>query len=117
MGQDCRMADRRTMEDTVDERGSSHRWLALRDSGALDIAGQDIGPMVERFFGEREYEFARTVAAGAVPRLREALGIGPGDDLLDAICARFSGPGSSAELERWIAEQGIETEFWSRTGD
>jgi hypothetical protein len=111
------MADKRTMEDTNDERGSSHRWVRLHESGALEIGGQDIGPMVQRFFGEREYEFARTVPAAAVPALRAALGIGPGDDLLDTICARFDGPGSSDALERWIAEQGIETGFWSRAGD
>ena len=111
------MAAERTLEDTNDERGSSHRWVVLTDDGALHVRGQDIGPMVERFFGEREYEFARAVPAAAVPALRAALGIGPGDDLLDAICARFSGPGCSDALERYIAEQGIETEFWSRTGD
>jgi hypothetical protein len=111
------MAERRTLEDTLDERGSSHRWVTLTDAGGLHIGGQDIGPMVERFFGEREYEFARAVPPAAVPALREALGIGPGDDLLDAICARFNGPGSSDALERWIQELGIETEFWSRTGD
>jgi hypothetical protein len=111
------MADRRTLEDTLDERGASHRWVTMTGDGGLHIRGQDIGPMVERFFGEREYEFARAVAPAAVPALRDALGIGPDDDLLDAICARFNGPGSSDALERYIQERGIETEFWSRAGD
>jgi hypothetical protein len=111
------MPDKRTIEDSHDERGWFHRWLTLHDDGRLEIGGQDIGPIVERFLGGREYEFARTVAPEAIPGVRALLGLGAGDDLLDALCARFTGPGASDQLERYLQENGIETSFWSRVGD
>ena len=105
------------LESQVDEDGSVHRWVALRDDGTLVIAGQDIGALVQRFFGDREYEFARSVAPEQLPRVRELLGIKPDDDVLDAIAARFAEPGGSAGLERLLADGGVPTSFWSRTGD
>jgi len=88
-------------DDSVDERGSSHRWVTLHDDGRLDIAGQDLGPMVARFFGgATEYEFARSVPPDGVARLRELLGTGTDGDLLEAIRERFNGPGASHELAR-----------------
>ena len=105
-------------DDSVDGRDSSHRWVTLHDDGRLDIAGQDLGPTVARFFGgATEYEFARSVAPDGVARLRELLGIGPDDDLLAAIRERFYGPGASHALEKYVEENGIESKFWSRVGD
>ena len=111
------MSARRMLESQTDEDGSVHRWVALSDDGTLVIAGQDIGAIVQRFFGDREYEFARSVAAAELPRVRELLRLGPDDDLLDAIAARFAEPGGSASLERLLADGGVPTRFWSRTGD
>ena len=105
------------LESQTDEDGVVRRWVALGDDGTLVIAGQDIGAIVERFFGDREYEFARSVAPEDLPLVRELLGLGTGDDLLDAIAARFSEPGGSASLERLLADGGVPTRFWNRTGD
>ena len=106
------------LESQTDEDGVVRRWVALSDDGTLVIAGQDIGAIVERFFGEREYEFARSVAPDDVPLVRQLLGLGPaGDEWRDAIAGRFSEPGGSARLERLLTEGGVPTQFWSRTGD
>ena len=105
------------LESQTDEDGVVRRWVELGEGGTLVIAGQDIGAIVERFFGERQYEFARSVAAEDLPRVRELLGVGAGDDLLDAIATRFTEPGGSASLERLLADGGVPTRFWSRTGD
>ncbi|HUR85713.1 MAG TPA: hypothetical protein VMY78_10245 [Solirubrobacteraceae bacterium] len=105
-------------DDSVDGRDSSHRWVTLHDDGRLEIAGQDLGPKVERFFGEgAEYEFARSVAPEGVARLRALLGAAPDADLLEAIRERFNGPGASHALEKFVEEHGIESTFWSRVGD
>ena len=109
---------RRMLESQTDESGVVRRWVALNDDGTLVIAGQDIGAIVERFFGEREYEFARSVAPEDLPLVRQLLGLGTtGDDLLDVIAVRFAEPGGSARLERLLADGGVPTRFWSRTGD
>ena len=106
------------LESQTDEDGVVRRWVMLDDDGTLVIAGQDIGTIVERYFGEREYEFARSVARKDLPLVRQLLGLGPtGDDLLDVIAARFAEPGGSARLERLLTEGGVPTRFWSRTGD
>ncbi|HTN24277.1 MAG TPA: hypothetical protein VL120_09850 [Solirubrobacteraceae bacterium] len=104
-------------DDSSDGRDSSHRWVTLHDDGRLSIEGQDLGPKVEAFFGVSEYEFARTVAPEGVARLRELLGIGPGDDLLQAIRTRFDGPGASHRLEQFVQSSGVASSFWSRHGD
>jgi hypothetical protein len=111
------VSERRMLESQTDEDGVVCRWVALGDDGTLVIAGQDIGAIVERFFGDREYEFARSVAPEDLPLVRELLGVGAGDDLLDAIATRFTEPGGSARLERLLADGGVPTRFWSRTGD
>jgi hypothetical protein len=104
-------------DDSRDGRDSSHRWVTLHDDGHLSIEGQDLGPKVEAFFGATEYEFARTVAPDGVTRLRELLGVGPGDDLLAALRVRFDGPGASHRLEEFVQSNGIASSFWSRHGD
>ena len=92
--------------------------MTLHDDGRLEIAGQDLGPKVEAFFGAgAEYEFARSVAPEGVSRLREVLGVSADGDLLAAIRERFNGPGASHELEQVVAANGIESTFWSRVGD
>lgn len=108
-----------TLEQTDDDRGFSVRRVLFADDGGLTIEGHDLGPGVERFFGEgnTEYEFTRTVTPAGVARLREALALDPEADLAEELRRRFAHPGGSPELERTLQDHGIETTFWSRVGD
>jgi hypothetical protein len=102
------------LEQSNYERGSTFREVEFRDDGSVAILGQDLGGAPQDFWGCREYEFARHVAAADVPALRQALGVSAGGDLLAAIAERFT---RSADLEAFIKEHGIPSEFWSRIGD
>ena len=108
------MAERVDIERIEQDGLFSCRWLTLADDGTLLIEGQDIGGLVEQIFGRREYEFIRTLRGPAVAQLRSLLGIESDGSLLGQLRARFS---TSAELERFIGDQAIPNELWTRTGD
>lgn len=111
------VADRKVvLSETSDGDGVSARWVRLTDGGDLLVEGQDLGPGVELFFGAHEYEFARTVRAADLPALRRALHLDEEDDLLAALLERYEGRGTS-ELEQFIQDAGVPSEFWSRAGD
>ena len=86
----------------------------LNRDGSLAIDGMDYGDTVERFFGEREYEWHWRVGPEGVTRLCAALGVE--DDLLTALGSRFSGEGA-ADLQSFLDQHDIAYEAWSRTGD
>jgi hypothetical protein len=94
-----------------DEGGDSERTVTLVPGGSLTIEGYDTGPAVEVFFHHDDYEFHRTVPPKGVARLREALGVAADGDLLAAIGQRFSW---THELDNFLDELGIGSEFWSR---
>ena len=104
------------LSEVHDGDGVSARWVTLTEDGDLLVEGQDLGPGVALFFGGQEYEFARTVRAADVPALRQALHLDDEDDLLAALAERYEGRGTS-ELEQFIQDAGIASEFWSRVGD
>lgn len=100
-----------------DPLGLRYLEAELDSRGNLVISGHDLGPGVERCFGEgcREYEWVWTVRAADVPTLRRALGLGQMGDLLLSLRRRFSGERSSG-LKAFLDEQGVPHEVWSRTG-
>jgi len=97
-----------------DEKGWQRRELHEEADGTVVIEGHDLGRGVSDFWGAglTEYEFTRTLSAAAVVELRLALGIGTAA-LLEALGSRFEG---TADLERYVEENGIESTFWSRVG-
>ena len=101
------------LTDVRDENGTVWRAVTLTEDGGLAIRGQDLGRGVEEFFGGSEYEFERRLCAHATNALRELLGVPAGGDLLTAIADRFP---ESSDLEDFIKEHGVESQFWSRVG-
>lgn len=79
------------------------------DDGGFVIEGQDLGRP-----GMVEYEYSLRVAAAGVPRVVEALGGQPGDDVLELL------ERNGEELVRrgestWLKSLGLEPELWSRS--
>lgn len=84
-------------------------WATMTDDGGLRIEGQDLGG----YPGASEYEYALTISAADVPRVRSALDAGDGDDLLALLGA--AGGAIVARGERtWLTGLGITPAFWSR---
>lgn len=99
-----------------DEDGSRQLDASLTSDGGVLIEGRDYGEGVARFTGSREYEWAWRIPHTAVSALQRALGIRPGDDLLVALQAQFSGD-NAAELGNFLEAHDIDTTRWSRLGD
>ena len=87
---------------------------SLNSAGDVVIEGRDWGDSVEQILGEREYEWAWTIASADVPALLKALGAT--GNVLVALQARFSGE-RAGELAAFLQTQAIPTQYWSRLGD
>ena len=100
---------------TNDERGYAQREISLEDDGSVVIRGHDLGAGVSNSFGSgsTEYEFLRTIRPPAVAKLMGIIGADSGT-ILDDLRHRFA---STSALEAFLAEHGIESDFWSRVGD
>jgi hypothetical protein len=98
--------------------GLRHLAARIDDDGDVVIAGQDLGPGVEKVFGDgmTEYEWSWRVKAADVGTLVAALGGEPGADVLERLHARCSGPRAS-ELFVLLVENHVPYESWSRVGD
>jgi hypothetical protein len=83
--------DRRTDTD--------HQVLMAKvnDRGDLILEGQDIGAAAEKFAGDSDYEYSRTVQATDVPAV-----------LLHLISERFQ---SDGDFKQWLLAKGIDSIF------
>ena len=91
---------------------------AWRDDGSIVIEGQDLGPGVERAFGEgnTEYEWAWSIKPDAVEAMVAALGGDEGDDALQLL-KNWSEAHGGKDPGNDLREAGVAIEFWSRVGD
>jgi hypothetical protein len=88
-------------------------WRGIDDN--LVISGQDL--QSGRAFGTEisEYEYGLTVAASDVPAVLAALNAAPEADVLEVL-QLFGAELVKVGESRWLAQIGIEAEFWSRAG-
>lgn len=94
---------------TLLDRDRLRVWATMTGDGELRIEGQDLGG----YPGASEYEYALTVPAADVPRIRASLDATDGDDLLSLLEA--AGGAIVARGERaWLTGLGITPAFWSR---
>jgi hypothetical protein len=99
-------------------RDVRHLEATLASDGAVLIEGQDLGPAVERIWGEglTEYEWAWRIAPADVPAAVAALGGSPGDDPL-RLLATWMEQHQGMDPGIGVREAGVPIEFWSRVGD
>lgn len=96
------------------ERGSYYLRASLGNDRTLVFSGQDLGASVEDHFGYPEYEYIIRVAPEEVRKLMRVLG--QSGDVLDAVEKHFANDDIAWRPRSWLDEQGIEWEFWARTG-
>jgi len=108
--------NRVVLADSSNADGKHWRAVTYDGDGTLRIEGHDLGPGVEDFWGSgyTEYEFERMLRPPEVERLRDLLGLGPGENLLEVLATRFE---ATSAIEKYLEEHGLESEFWSRVGE
>ena len=101
-----------------DSDGLRRLDASRRPDGGIVLEGHDLGPGVERLWGEglTEYEWAWSLEADAVPAAVAALGGADGDDPLRVIGTWYDANGGLDPGIR-LREAGVAVEFWSRVGD
>ena len=77
----------------------SHLAARIDDKGNLRMEGQDIGRLVEKTWGQDEYEYAVTVDR----LLKDTV-------LLNLLKERFK---TTSEFMEWLKGKKLEYEFWS----
>ena len=115
-----RPSEARSVGLRSDRDGRDWRSLSigLEENGDVKIEGQDLGPSVAEWWGEgrTEYEWTITIAAADVPAYARCLGGEPGDDVLELVRNCYDrDPGCVSK--RFLDEQGIPNDLWSRVGD
>ena len=90
-----------------------HLWAQIDDNGDLVIAGQDLGPSVEQFFGEREYEWAHTIKKQHIPQFLELLNQDPEANVM-SVLQGFTGERCNLVSDAITsAADKFPIEFWS----
>jgi hypothetical protein len=107
---------------TLRSEGEGRDWhslsVCLDENGDVRIEGQDLGPRVAGWWGEgrTEYEWTITIGAADVAAYVRCLGGNPGDDVLELVRTCYD-RGSFCVSQRFLNEQGIPNDLWSRVGD
>ncbi len=95
------------------ERVSIYVEASILD-GKLTISGQDIGPAVEEYFGDSDYEYFYSFDKANTKKLLEALKPGAEiKELLELLASSFSGPDGCAMLREFCTEENIAYDFFS----
>lgn len=89
-------------------------WAQLDSNGDLVIAGQDLGPTVEQFFGEREYEWAHSIKEQYIPQFLELLDQDPRADVMTVLQAYAGERCNLVSDALTAAADKFPIEFWSR---
>jgi len=74
-----------TLRAEIEGSDQRHLWAQIESNGDLVIAGQDLGPTVVQFFGEREYEWAHSIKKQYIPQFLELLNQDPGANVMTVL--------------------------------
>ena len=103
------------LRDLDDADGTRRLEAEWRMGGAIVIEGRDVGPGVERFWGDDHYAWEWSIGPEAIPAMIAALGGTPGDDPLALLKAWYdAGDGRDPGIH--LYEAGVPVEKWSSVG-
>jgi hypothetical protein len=103
-----------TLRAEIEGSDQRHLWAQIDSNGDLVIAGQDLGPSVEQFFGEREYEWAHTIKKQHIPQFLELLNQDPGANVM-TVLQGYAGERCDLVCDAiTAAADKFPIEFWSR---
>ena len=87
-------------------------WLEPADGGFM-LNSHDIGPGLERFFGDTEIETYLTIRAEQVPKVAGVLSCGPTlEDVMSTLANRYRGDSAATtHLRALLDEHGVPYEF------
>lgn len=105
------------MKRVLYQRKDDRIWCTITaelTGGKLSVSGHDLGPEVELFFPDGEYEYAVSLSEHSTRRLFELLGCADDSDekKLQVIKDTFQNDRADSALKEYCKEHGIETSFW-----
>lgn len=88
-------------------------WLQPAEDGGFMVNSHDIGPGLERFFGDTEIETYLTVRAEQLPQVAQVLACRPTlEEILAALVDRYLGDSAATtHLRAVLDEHGVPYEF------
>ena len=103
-----------TLRAEIEGSDQRHLWAQIESNGDLVIAGQDLGPTVVQFFGEREYEWAHTIKKQYIPQFLELLNQDPVANVM-TVLQGYAGERCALVCDAiTAAADKFPIEFWSR---
>ena len=103
-----------TLRAEIEGSDQRHLWAQIESNGDLVIAGQDLGPTVVQFFGEREYEWAHTIKKQYIPQFLELLNQEPMANVM-TVLQGYAGERCALVCDAiTAAADKFPIEFWSR---
>ena len=103
-----------TLRAEIEGSDQRHVWAQIESNGDLVIAGQDLGPTVVQFFGEREYEWAHTIKKQYIPQFLELLNQEPMANVM-TVLQGYAGERCALVCDAiTAAADKFPIEFWSR---
>jgi len=103
-----------TLRAEIEGSDQRHLWAQIDSNGDLVIAGQDLGPSVEQFFGEREYEWAHSIKKQYIPQFLELLNQDPVANVM-TVLQGYAGERCALVCDAiTAAADKFPIEFWSR---
>ena len=103
-----------TLRAEIEGSDQRHLWAQIESNGDLVIAGQDLGPTVVQFFGEREYEWAHTIKKQHIPQFLELLNQDPEANVM-TVLQGYAGERCALVCDAiTAAADKFPIEFWSR---
>ena len=85
----------------------------IDDSGQLLVEGYDNGELVERTWGESDYEYGMKLASQSVEKLKAVFDVRENEALLSEIQRCFGGALAFSTFKSFLDHYGIEYDYFS----
>jgi|APSaa5957512535_1039671.scaffolds.fasta_scaffold275685_2 hypothetical protein len=95
-------------------------YAGFKSNGDLDISGYDAGPLLEKIYGDDDYEYGMTISKSDLEKFASILG-GAGysvpepiiSNLIQTLKSAFDGGVKFRTLKSLCSEKGLDVQSWT----
>ena len=85
----------------------------IDENGVLLVEGYDNGELVQRVWGDYDYEYSLKLNVSAVEKLKQQLTVHQDEDLLSQIQQQFGGATAFSQFKNFLDQQEIAYDYFS----